>query len=683
MTITLSDGRTNLYQWDTGRAIVLDFDAAQCHFENKAYGRTVDVEVKDKTAIIPDVLLQKSGRLRVFAFVGTPDDGYTKIEKLFDIIARNKPADYVFTPTEQITLEAAVSTANDAKKTANAAKEIADSVRADADAGKFNGAQGIQGEKGEKGDKGETGAKGDKGDTGATGATGAKGDKGDKGDTGAAGADGQTPYIGANGNWWIGDVDTGKPSRGEKGEDGYTPTRHYGARWNKTQAQMTRLYDAASFQTDITNFAHRGSVNANYSNPFDNIYPWAGIKLCNISIDLYRSLAAGDSITKCVTAWEGDVDFSYNDANGVWRYRPEFWGKSWEDDTYRYFDVSEKAIGSYVRYPEAIVGRWHGRKETRTIGDAEKDCLIPSVGMPVERYSSTSLHTYAQNYGATIDSIYSVDADTLLCIVEFATMNTQNSIGNGVSSLYRQSSDLIKEDATNSTTVKVLAAAGSAYCIPGAIFAIGTSKGGTQVGLFVVVSATPNVGDAQYLDVTLDQAVTVTAANYWSVNGLVNVADEAIGSKSGYIGTDGKCNAYYRGIVMFGNKWFYTLGAYVNKDDRHVWIANSDVEADNYDALDTTVHYDTGLVLSGDTGYIKELGLLSRSGLLSIPAFCTKTGGDSNNPVGDYNLVNSGAVFLRGGNASNKTFSGTFCISRFNEAWYSFQVSARPRLKNP
>lgn len=156
MTITLSDGRANLYQWDTGRAVVLDFDAAQCHFEGKAYGRTVDVEVKDKTAIIPDVLLQKSGKLRVFAFVGTPDDGYTKIEKTFDVVPRNKPSDYVFTPTEQTTLEAAVATANEAKETA-------DSVRSDADAGKFNGPQGP------KGDKGDPGAKGDKGDTGADG----------------------------------------------------------------------------------------------------------------------------------------------------------------------------------------------------------------------------------------------------------------------------------------------------------------------------------------------------------------------------------------------------------------------------------------------------------------------------------------------------------------------------------
>ena len=36
-------------------------------------------------------------------------------------------------------------------------------------------------------------------------------------DTGivAEGKDGLTPFIGENGNWWIGDVDTGKPSRGK------------------------------------------------------------------------------------------------------------------------------------------------------------------------------------------------------------------------------------------------------------------------------------------------------------------------------------------------------------------------------------------------------------------------------------------------------------------------------------
>lgn len=36
---------------------------------------------------------------------------------------------------------------------------------------------------------------------------------------GAAGADNITPHIGDNGNWYLGTTDTGKPSRGDKGED--------------------------------------------------------------------------------------------------------------------------------------------------------------------------------------------------------------------------------------------------------------------------------------------------------------------------------------------------------------------------------------------------------------------------------------------------------------------------------
>lgn len=104
--------------------------------------------------------------------------------------------------------------------------------------------QGAKGDPGPKGDKGEPGEQGPKGDTGPIGKTGPqgeqgiqgqKGDPGKDGATGPAGKDGLTPTIGANGNWYLGDEDTGKPSRGEKGipgekgadgaagKDGYSP----------------------------------------------------------------------------------------------------------------------------------------------------------------------------------------------------------------------------------------------------------------------------------------------------------------------------------------------------------------------------------------------------------------------------------------------------------------------------
>lgn len=75
-------------------------------------------------------------------------------------------------------------------------------------------AKGIKGEKGDKGDTGEQGVQGEKGEKGD------KGDKGEVGSSGLNGKDGITPSIGYNENWFLGDVDTGKPSRGIQGEQG-------------------------------------------------------------------------------------------------------------------------------------------------------------------------------------------------------------------------------------------------------------------------------------------------------------------------------------------------------------------------------------------------------------------------------------------------------------------------------
>lgn len=102
--LTLNDGRSELWQWDTGRTLAVDADCSQVHFSNKVFGRSIDVDVADGVAIVPDVLLQTDKELNVWAFVGTAENGYTKISKTFKVNRRNKPADYVFTPPEQTTL---------------------------------------------------------------------------------------------------------------------------------------------------------------------------------------------------------------------------------------------------------------------------------------------------------------------------------------------------------------------------------------------------------------------------------------------------------------------------------------------------------------------------------------------------------------------------------------------------
>ena len=100
-----NDGRSELWQWDTGRTLIVDADCSQVHFSNKVFGRSIDVDVSYGVAIIPDILLQTDKDLIVWAFSGTAENGYTKISKTFKVNRRNKPADYVFTPADQTTLE--------------------------------------------------------------------------------------------------------------------------------------------------------------------------------------------------------------------------------------------------------------------------------------------------------------------------------------------------------------------------------------------------------------------------------------------------------------------------------------------------------------------------------------------------------------------------------------------------
>ena len=81
---------------------------------------------------------------------------------------------------------------------------------------------------GVKGDKGDQGIQGAAGEQGLQGETGAQGEKGEAGNDGT---DGLTPYIGANGNWWIGTVDTGVCASGQDGTNGLTPLVGSNGNW--------------------------------------------------------------------------------------------------------------------------------------------------------------------------------------------------------------------------------------------------------------------------------------------------------------------------------------------------------------------------------------------------------------------------------------------------------------------
>ena len=263
MTITIADGRGALWQWDTGRRVkITDGDGVkQVHYQNKCFGRSVDVDVGDDgTAIIPDELLQDWHPLTAYAYVTDDAGGYTKVQVDFAVHKRARPSDYVYTPTDQMTLQTIqrqigdladltteakgtlVAAINEAARTGGAgsmALRVADGyIQYSADGGStwqnLIAVADLKGADGAPGKDGPTGAPGKDGHSpvvtatksGKTttisvdGAAIATVEDGADGKPGAAGADGITPTIGPNGNWFLGATDTGKPSRGATGAPG-------------------------------------------------------------------------------------------------------------------------------------------------------------------------------------------------------------------------------------------------------------------------------------------------------------------------------------------------------------------------------------------------------------------------------------------------------------------------------
>ena len=80
--------------------------------------------------------------------------------------------------------------------------------------------RGTAGENGNDGIDGKNGVNGTDGIDGVDGKDGAKGRDGTDGKDGINGKDGDTPFIGENGNWWIGTTDTGVKAAGLDGEKG-------------------------------------------------------------------------------------------------------------------------------------------------------------------------------------------------------------------------------------------------------------------------------------------------------------------------------------------------------------------------------------------------------------------------------------------------------------------------------
>lgn len=126
-----------LWQWDTGREVEV-VGCEQVHFAKSTTGTCYTVEVAGNKAKIPDELLQAAGRVYAWAYI--TDEAYggrTRIEALWDVKRRAKPAEYIYEPSDQRTIKDAETARDEAK----AAQKAAEAARDRAVAAEVKGAR--------------------------------------------------------------------------------------------------------------------------------------------------------------------------------------------------------------------------------------------------------------------------------------------------------------------------------------------------------------------------------------------------------------------------------------------------------------------------------------------------------------------------------------------------------------
>lgn len=98
-----------LYQWDTGQKLT---ECTGIYVDYLIGDEVYRVEITDGTCIIPDELLQTSGRYKVWECMADN----TLREFAFKVLPRPIPPSYVYTPTEKLTFDGLVKKVNDAIK---------------------------------------------------------------------------------------------------------------------------------------------------------------------------------------------------------------------------------------------------------------------------------------------------------------------------------------------------------------------------------------------------------------------------------------------------------------------------------------------------------------------------------------------------------------------------------------
>lgn len=223
------------YRYDYGQTLEISGleleDGFEVHFQNGTENPeirrgTVDangvciVAIPDKTLSLGyDSVKTLAYDATAWVYVKTPDSGTTIKTIVINIIPREKPADIPSVDDYQ-EIKSYADYVRENAEMVSQAQAVADKLKADAEAGLFNGKDGVNGIDGKDGVNGKDGKDGRDGVDGKNGLDGAKGDKGEKGEQGLQGIQGLKGDKGDKGDQGLQGIQGLKGADGKNGVNG-------------------------------------------------------------------------------------------------------------------------------------------------------------------------------------------------------------------------------------------------------------------------------------------------------------------------------------------------------------------------------------------------------------------------------------------------------------------------------
>lgn len=366
---------------------------------------------------------------------------------------------------------------------------------------------------------------------------------------------------------------------------------------------------------------------------------------------------------------KGDADYETTDGEVMIDFPDTYWKfEEAPDKTYLdiwlcniaktgYFKVEKFAIG---KYPLSI--NEEGKLQTKS-----GTCAEGWKGLTTWR----SLVKTEYGEGACLLD-WRYDVFTALYLIEFADFNSQNVLGQGISTFrYNFTADksLLAEENTNRVVINT--AGGNAFIV-GQQVIIGTTDGGFQIGKYRTITAKENYSSDGITGVAItvdgEPFTTTTEVAITSCAQKTGSADE-IQSSSGSMSNDGKKASSYRGVEK--NSIFDWVDGRNIRNGTIYECTNPENYASDffdvpYEALtDYTIPQETN-------GYIKTLGFDKNH------PFCRmqkEYGGGSSTHITDYGWSNPTGQFACrvGGTAISGAGDGLFywavVYSAGNAAW--------------